>query len=415
MRSETFDFTGADGQTLSGLLDRPFGPPRAYALFAHCFTCTKESKAAVRIASALNEVGVGVVRFDFTGLGQSEGSFSDTSFSGSAEDLTMAAAAMDEAGFAPALLIGHSLGGAAALAAAHAMATVAAVAVIAAPFSPEHVTALFANDLDIILDKGEAEVDLGGRPFTIRKAFVDDLRRQEPAARIAGLGRALLILHSPVDQIVGIENAGLVFQAARHPKSYVSLDHADHLLTRNADADYAAQVIAAWAVRYVEAMPGSPPPPVGTVHVDETGGGRFQLAITTAAGVLLADEPASVGGLGSGPTPFELLSSALGACTAMTMRLYAEQKGWPLKRAHVVVSHSKDRTLTPADRFQRTIRIEGPLDAEQCQHLIDVAERCPVHKALLGGAAVETIEAVADPEITGRDTLDQPPAEGGVA
>lgn len=397
MRTEPFDFLGSEGQRLSGLLDQPAGRARAFALFAHCFTCTRDSKAAVQIAKALTESGIGVLRFDFTGLGQSAGDFSNSTFGGSIQDLEFAATAMSEAGLSPSLLIGHSLGGAAALAAAAKMPTVTAVAVIAAPFSPEHVIGLFKTDLATILSAGEAQVQLGGKPFTIRKGFIEDLRLQEPAERIGSLDRPLLILHSPIDQLVGIENAGLVFQAARHPKSYVSLDHADHLLSRNADAEYAAHVIAAWAARYVEtAAIANDAPPVGTVHVDETGGGRFQLEVTTASGRLFADEPASVGGLGSGPTPFELLSSALGACTAMTMRLYAEQKNWLLDRVHVVVTHRKDRALTPADRFQRTIRIDGSLDPDQRRQLIAVAERCPVHRALLGGAAVETIEGATD-------------------
>ena len=397
MQTEPFEFLGGEGQRLSGLLDWPSGKPRAFALFAHCFTCTKHSKAAIQIAKALTERGIGVLRFDFTGLGQSEGDFSRSTFSGSIEDLERAATAMNEAGFGPRLMIGHSLGGAAVLAAARKLPAVTAVAVIAAPFSPEHVLGLFEADLATILSAGAGEVRLGGRPFTIRKGFIEDLQLQDPATSVDGLARPMLILHSPIDQLVGIENAGLIFQAARHPKSYVSLDHADHLLSHNADAEFAAHVIAAWAARYLEApAAAAEAPPVGTVHVDETGGGRFQLAVTTASGRLFADEPVTVGGLGSGPTPFELLSSALGACTAMTMRLYAEQKNWILDRVHVVVTHRKDRTLTPPDRFQRNISIDGQLDADQRRQLIAVAERCPVHRALLGGAAVETIDGAID-------------------
>ena len=397
MRTEPFEFLGSEGQRLSGLLDQPSGKPRAFALFAHCFTCTKDSKAAVQIAKALTESGIGVFRFDFTGLGQSGGDFSEATFSGSIQDLERAALAMSGAGFGPSLLIGHSLGGAAVLGVARNIPFVTAVAVIAAPFSPEHVVGLFADDLPTILTAGAGKVHLGGRPFTIRKGFIEDLRRQDPATSIGNLARPLLILHSPIDQLVGIENAGMVFQAARHPKSFVSLDRADHLLSRNADAEYAAHVIAAWAARYVAtAAMADDAPPVGTVHVDETGGGRFQLEVTTASGRLFADEPTTVGGLGSGPTPFELLSSALGACTAMTMRLYAEQKNWLLDRVHVVVTHRKDRALTPADRFQRTISIDGSLDSDQRRQLIAVAERCPVHRALLGGAAVETFEGAIE-------------------
>jgi len=252
MPSQAFDFAGAAGQKLSGQLDLPDGVPRGHALFAHCFTCTKRSLAAVRIARALALRGFGVLRFDFTGLGQSGGRFADAGFSGDVSDLLSAVEHMTGAGRAPNLLVGHSLGGAAVLAAASALDRPVAVATVAAPFDVQHVTGLFKGGLESILAQGEAEVDLGGRPFTIRRSFIDDLHNHDQGARIARLRHPLLVLHSPVDQTVGIENASSIFLAAKHPKSFVSLDDADHLLTREADAVYAAELIATWASRYLE-------------------------------------------------------------------------------------------------------------------------------------------------------------------
>ena len=252
METRRFDFTGAAGQRLSGRLDLPAAAPRGYALFAHCFTCTKNSLAAVHIARALADRGLGTLRFDFTGLGDSDGLFEDTTFGADVRDLVAAARHMTAQGIAPALMLGHSLGGAATLAAAAELPEVAAVCVLAAPFQAQHALGLFKQDLQEILDKGEARVDLGGRPFTVRRAFIEELRQHDQAARIAALRRPLLVLHSPTDQTVGIENAGAIFQAARHPKSFVSLDDADHLLTRASDAAYAADVIAAWVSRYLK-------------------------------------------------------------------------------------------------------------------------------------------------------------------
>jgi alpha-beta hydrolase superfamily lysophospholipase len=299
MATESFDFKSADGHQLSGRLDLPDGSPRAYALFAHCFTCTKQSIAAVRIARALTQRGIAVLRFDFTGLGDSEGDFADSTFSGNVRDLIGAVQEMARQSMAPKLLIGHSLGGAAVLAAAGDLPSVTAVAVIGAPFDVQHVKAQFGDGLATLMDQGEATVDLGGRPFNMRRSFIDDLEKHDQKSRIAQLHRALLILHSPIDQTVGAENAGAIFQAAKHPKSYVSLADADHLLTRPSDAAYAADVIAAWASRYLghdqelaEVMPSD------QVVVEETGGGKFQVVVKAAGTRFIADEPVSAGGLG---------------------------------------------------------------------------------------------------------------------
>jgi uncharacterized OsmC-like protein/alpha-beta hydrolase superfamily lysophospholipase len=390
MRNELFEFEGEQGARLVGRFDLPDGTPRSHALFAHCFTCTKESLAAVRIGRALAAQGIGVMRFDFTGLGQSGGDFADSTFSGSVKDVQAAAAAMRNAGMGPALLIGHSLGGAAVLAAAADLPEAKAIATIGAPFDVAHVTRLFGDGLQTLLEQGEGEVNLGGRPFRMRRSFLDDLEAHDQGQRIAGLRRALLVLHAPTDRTVDIDNAARIFQAARHPKSFVSLDDADHLLTRPADSAYAAEVISAWATRYV----GRPPPrnagEPGVVVVEETGEGNFQVEIQAGGVHFLADEPVDVGGMGSGPTPYDLLCAALGACTAMTIRMFARRKELPLRRVRVCVGHARTKGETRPDGFVREIALEGDLTDEQRSRLIEIAERCPVHASLERGARIST-------------------------
>ncbi len=303
---------------------------------------------------------------------------------------------------APRLLVGHSFGGAAVLAAAAAIPSVTAVATIAAPFAAEHVLDQLSPDARAALavpGDGPVPVTIGGRPFTLGRGFVDDIRAANQAARIAGLRRALLVLHAPTDTVVGIDNAAAIYGAARHPKSFVALDGADHLLRVRADADYAAAVIAAWASRYLDAAPAhdaAAPARTSGVEVAETGRGPFEVRVTTASGSFLADEPAAVGGGGAGPTPYDLLSAALGACTAMTLRLYATRKDWPLGRVTVEVGHSA-RTATSRDLFTRRIRVDGALDAEQRARLLEIADRCPVHRTLTAGAEVTTVHDAAAP------------------
>jgi uncharacterized OsmC-like protein/alpha/beta superfamily hydrolase len=389
MKTGTIAFPNGRGQTLAARLDRPDGTARAFALFAHCFTCDKTAKAAVRISRALAGLGVGVLRFDFTGLGDSEGEL--TGFSANVDDLIAAARHMESLGHAPALLIGHSLGGSAALAAASEMASVKAVATIGAPAEVAHVLSLLGDGLSKIEAEGAAEVRIGGRPFTIGRDFVEDARMHDLTDRVTNLRRALLVLHSPLDAVVGIDNASKIFLAARHPKSFVSLDQADHLLTHGEDADYAATVIAAWAGRYLPMAADAPvETPDGAVLVEETGAGKFQVQVSVHGTRFFADEPEDVGGLGSGPSPYELVSAGLGACTAMTLRLYAERKGWPLTRTRVAVRHDKIAGQTPPDLFARQIALEGPLDAEQTAKLFEIADKCPVHRTLEGGSKVTT-------------------------
>jgi uncharacterized OsmC-like protein/alpha/beta superfamily hydrolase len=395
-------FPGALGDPLAARLDLPVGPARAYALFAHCFTCSKDGVAAHRIAGKLASIGICVLRFDFTGLGSSEGEFANTNFSSNVEDLVRAANYLREHYAAPALLIGHSLGGAAVLAAAHRIPEATAVVTIGAPSDVAHVLHQFDGRLEDIELEGTAEVTLGGRPFTISRQFVEDAKAQSLKARIVELRKALLVMHAPTDQTVGIENATAIFTAAKHPKSFVSLDSADHLLSVRSDAAYAADVIAAWSSRY---LPAGQEAQLGEdeVIVSETGGGKFQNAVTAGRHHLLADEPVAVGGQGSGPSPYEYLAIALGACTSMTLRVYAEQKKLDLGRLSVRVRYGKvaaehcedcgkaaEGRTGKIDRLERVIGIDGEVDAALAAKLVEIAGKCPVHKTLELGAAIVT-------------------------
>jgi putative redox protein len=392
MRSERFDFAGSGGEDLAGLLQLPADEPTAYALFAHCFTCGKDVKAAAQLAQSLAELGIATLRFDFTGLGASGGDFARSSFSSNVADLVAAADALRRTHAAPRLLIGHSLGGAAILAAAGEVPEAVAVATIAAPFDTRHVLRLLESALPGIETHGRAEVTIGGRSFEVSRELVDDLAGQDQERRIKGLDRALLVLHAPGDEVVGIENAGQIFAAARHPKSFVSLDTADHLLSRRADAAYAARVLAAWASRYVDGQPEAVPPEPDGVMVEETGRGRFQQRITAGRHAIIADEPVAVGGMDTGVGPYDLLLAALGACSAMTVRLYAERKSWPLDRVRVQLRHSRIHASDCADcetrgdahidEIEKRITLDGALDAEQRARLLEIAGRCPVHRTL---------------------------------
>jgi uncharacterized OsmC-like protein/pimeloyl-ACP methyl ester carboxylesterase len=410
MPAEKFEFANAQGQTLAALLDKPAGEPRAWALFAHCFTCGKDVHAARRIAERLTALGIAVLRFDFTGLGSSEGEFANTTFSSNVGDLIAAADALRTGGRAPAILIGHSLGGAAVLAAASAVPEVRAVVTIAAPSDPAHVTGLFRERIDELREHGEIEVALAGRPFRIRRAFLDDVAEQKLLDRVRALGRALLIFHSPSDELVGIENATQIFAAAKHPKSFVSLAGADHLLSRREDAAYVASVLAAWAERYLDVAAPRPEAPgePGTVIVTETRHGLFEQQVTAGAHKFLADEPVQVGGFDSGPGPYDLLLAALGACTSMTLRLYADRKPLPLDRVTVRLSHSKIHAADcescetkegMLDRIDRLITLEGKLEPADRARLLEIADKCPVHRTLTSEIEIRTREERATEQI----------------
>ena len=404
---EKITFPGALGAPLAARLDRPDGPHRATALFAHCFSCSKDIAAARRISARLAARGIAVLRFDFTGLGHSEGEFANTTFTSNVGDLKAAADWLAERGMAPGLLVGHSLGGAAVLKAAGEIASVRAVATIGAPFDPHHVTRNFAHALDEIEAEGTAEVTLGGRAFTIGRDFVHDTAQAEMAKAIGGLRKALLVLHAPTDAIVGIENASDIFMAAKHPKSFVTLDGADHLLTRGADADYAAEVIAAWAVRYLDLAPAEPPKgaPEGVVRSSEGDPDGFVQDI--AAGpdhVLTADEPKAFGGTDRGPSPYGLVSAGLAACTSMTIRMYARRKGLPLEHVWVDVTHDKvhgadaEGAAGPApkiDRFSRVVHLQGDLSPEERARLMEIADKCPVHRTLEASSEIVTTAGAA--------------------
>ena len=393
VRSEKRTFDGANGATLAARFDRPHGKPLATALFAHCFTCTKDIFAAARIAAGLAEEGIAVLRFDFTGLGHSEGEFANTNFSSNVADLVKAADYLREAEQAPKLLVGHSLGGAAVLAAAPQVPEALAVATIGAPADPAHVAHTFQSSRAEIEAKGEAEVLLAGRPFRIQKQFLDDISAQKLDTAVEGLRKALLIFHAPRDQTVGIENAGHIFAAAKHPKSFVSLDDADHLLSRKADARYVASVLSAWARRYLDGEEAAAPLRAerSEVVVRETGEGRFIQDIAAGPHRLGADEPPEVGGDDTGPTPYDLVLAGLGACTSMTIRMYADRKKWPLKGVSVRLRHDKIHAQDCADcetkegridRIERRLSLDGPLDPEQRTKLLEIADKCPVHRTL---------------------------------
>ncbi|MDG5487070.1 bifunctional alpha/beta hydrolase/OsmC family protein [Sphingomonas sp. BGYR3] len=399
MATRTVRFAGASGAMLAASIEMPIGPVRAIALFAHCFTCTMRSHAATRISTALAAQGIATMRFDFTGLGGSEGTLAEAGFAADVEDLVAAADYLDETLGAPSILIGHSLGGAAVLAAAARIPSVLAVATIAAPFDPAHVLHRIDGDLAAIERDGAGPVTIAGRQFTISRKFIHGVRDTDPAASIAALGRALLVLHSPTDELVGIDNARQIYEAARHPKSFVTLDRADHLLTDRVDAAYVATIIAAWAMRYlpVQADPVDLEP--GEVLVGN-GDGRFGTSIRTRDHHWLADEPEAVGGENAAPGPYDLLLGALGACTSMTVKLIADREGIPLEQVTVRLRHERnhehDSEMAPADpsaRMQaiwRTLSLHGTMTREQRQRLIEVADKCPVHRTLTGELHIHT-------------------------
>jgi putative redox protein len=401
--NERFQFAGSEGQQLAAALDLPEREPLAYALFAHCFTCGKDVLAAKRIAVALAAKGIAVLRFDFTGLGSSQGDFANSTFSSNVADLVRAADHLRETRKAPSILIGHSLGGAAILAAASQIPDAKAIVTIAAPSDPSHVTGLFADRIEDIRRHGRVEVSLAGRPFHIKREFLDDIAEHDLMAHVAKLHKALLIMHAPTDDTVSIDNATRIFVAAKHPKSFVSLAGADHLLTGKRDSAYVADVIAAWATRYIEPMaseqvadPGEAP---GTVVVRETRNSKFQQTVSVGPHRMLADEPVAAGGEDSGPGPYDFLLAGLGACTSMTMRMYADRKSLPLERVTVTLKHSKIYAQDCAecetksgmlDQIDRVIAIEGALDTEQRGKLMEIADKCPVHRTLTSKIRIVT-------------------------
>jgi putative redox protein len=400
MQNLNVTFENDRDEALAGALTLPAGNTSAYALFAHCFTCSKNLKAATNIARAMAEAGIAVLRFDFTGLGQSEGDFADTNFSSNVDDLLAATRFLESQYEAPRILVGHSLGGTAILQAAADVPSAVAVATIGSPADPVHVRHLFAGAEDELRRQGHAEVHLGGRPFLVRQQFLDDLERHDLGGSVGGLRKALLIMHAPLDDVVEIDNASGLFLAAKHPKSFVSLDDADHLLSDERDSLYAGRVLAAWASRYLPEAAAADPLPVGEHEVAaRTFADGFRTDVVAAGHRLVADEPTSVGGTGAGASPYDLLSAALATCTSMTLRMYAAHKKIDLESATVRVSHGKlhakdcedcESRDGRIDEFRRELSLQGNLSEEQRLRMLEIADRCPVHRTLHGEVKVRT-------------------------
>lgn len=402
MRQKKITFTNADGVELAALLDLPEDEqPVACALFAHCFTCTKNLAAAANISRALTRRRIAVFRFDFTGLGESQGEFAESTFSSDVGDLIAAARYLEEHYQGPSILVGHSLGGAAVLQAAGEIPTALAVATIGAPGHPRHVESLLADSRERIERTGEATVQLAGRSFTIKKTFLDDLQRQDSWEKIGRLKAALLVMHSPRDTVVGIDNAAKIYQAAKHPKSFISLDPADHLLSRREDALYAGDMIAAWASRYLETGDEKKafPEVIDNRVTARTGPEGFFTDLFVNGRALTADEPEAYGGSGLGPSPYDYLLAALGACTTMTVQMYARRKKWPVDTAVVRLRHEKihaedcatcDQNGSKIDRFERELELQGDLGTEQRRRLLEIAEKCPVHRTLHSEVKIES-------------------------
>lgn len=400
MSIQKISFENSSGKKLSARLEFPLDQkPHNFAVFAHCFTCNINFTAVRYISRALAAEGFGVLSFDFTGLGMSEGDFAETNFSGTVDDLICAAEFLEKNYQAPSLIVGHSLGGAAGILAASQLAEIKAVVTIGAPSAPQHVTNLLAGGIEEIKEKGAAEINIGGRPFLIKRQFVEDLEEQNLLSVIRAMRKAFLFLHSPQDLIVAVENAAELYKAAFHPKSFVSLDGADHLLSKKEDAMYVGDLIASWAARYVRIPPekelSTTSQTVAYLRKEE----KFTTEIKAGAHRLTADEPASFGGSDFGPSPYQLVAAGFAACTAMTLRLYADRKKWDLKEVYVHVSHEKthaedclncESSDSKIDKFIREIELVGDLNTEQKQRLLEIADKCPVHRTLEAKAHIES-------------------------
>lgn len=401
MGATTIKFNNNEGATLSGKLELPVdGKPSHYAIFAHCFTCSKDLKAVRNITLALSQNGIGVLRFDFTGLGQSEGDFADTNFTSNVNDIAAAAAYLKEHYKAPSLLIGHSLGGTAVLMAGSQMDSIKAIATIGAPCEPEHVLHMLHQDIEKIREEGKATVRLAGRDFNIKSQFIEDLENQGMSKILKEMrGKALLVMHSPQDDTVHVQNARNIYEIAHHPKSFISLDGADHLLSSSKDSVYAGKLISSWVERY---LPAKKKEKLSTkeqvvARLDE---GPFLTEIAAGNHNIIADEPLSVGGNDLGPGPYELVAAGLGACTAMTIKMYVNRKGWPLEEVKVHLNYdnryvedcenceNEDRKI---GRFERIVEIKGDLDEKQKQRIMQIANKCPVHKTLEQGVTIHTV------------------------
>ena len=392
MNIEKVSFLNNEGQQLSGRLELPVNQqPHNFAIFAHCFTCNKNLLAVKNISRALTSNGFGVLRFDFTGLGESDGDFSDTNFSGNVEDLVSAATYLEGNYKSPTLIVGHSLGGAAAIFAASQIDSIKAIATIGAPSNPKHVQNLLRSSIDEIRTSGKAIVNLSGRNFTIKKQFLDDLESNALSEVTKHLSKALLVMHSPQDTTVSIMNAEEIYKAAHHPKSFVSLDGADHLLSNKADSVYVGNVIAGWANRYVDLPEVEQLKTKHQVVASLDNDDGFTTQMKVGNHYMVADEPTNYGGNDFGPSPYELVSAGLSACTAMTIQMYAKRKGWKIDNVEVHTNYGKthaidcehcDEDSAKIDTFNREIKLESELDDKQIKRVLQIADKCPVHRTL---------------------------------
>ncbi|ELR68442.1 hypothetical protein C900_00363 [Fulvivirga imtechensis AK7] len=399
MNSQRITFYNDQGVELSAKLEMPAdNDPVAYAIFAHCFTCSKNFSAVVNISRTLSLNHIAVLRFDFTGLGESEGEFTGTNFSSNISDLVAAYHFLKDNYRPPSILIGHSLGGAAVLASATEMDNVKAVVTLGAPADPLHVKNLFQESLDLIKEKGEATVNIGGRPFTVKEHFLHDLEVANMPRALKSMNKALLIMHSPHDEVVDIDNARQLYQDARHPKSFITLDGADHLLSKKEDSLYAGNMIASWVTRYIK-IPKKEPLSTDKQVLCRTGDEGYTTQIQAGDHSLLADEPEKLGGNDLGPTPYDLLIAGLGSCTSITLRMYADRKKWPLEEVKVHLQHnqihekdceSSEDANAKIDHIEREIELIGELSSDQRQRLMEIADKCPVHKTLHGKITINT-------------------------
>lgn len=393
-------FYNKEGQQLAGRLELPANQlPHNFVLFSHCFTCNKNLMAIKNISKSLTSNGFGVLRFDFTGLGESEGHFADTNFSGNVEDLVAAAEYLRDTYKAPSLLIGHSFGGAAAIIAASEIPSIKAIATIAAPSNPVHVKNLLRSNIEEINVNGKAVVNIGGRDFTIKKQFLEDLETKTLPKIAKELRKPILIMHSPQDQIVAIKNAEEIYIAAHHPKSFISLDGADHLLSNKKDSSYAGSVISGWAKRYLEIPLGKRISSEHQVVASLDSGDGFSASMKVGNHYMMADEPEDFGGNDFGPSPYELVSAGLSACTAMTIQMYVKRKGWDLQNIEVHTSYSKSHAEdcqdcespgTKIDTFHRELKLSGSINEKQTKRILEIADKCPVHKTLYSETQVIT-------------------------
>ncbi len=395
MNTTKLSITNHKGNQLSASIDFPnHQKPKQFALFAHCFTCSSQLNAVRNISRALNKEGIAVVRFDFTGLGKSEGEFADSHFAANVEDLVAVNNQITKEYKAPILIIGHSLGGAAAIVAASQLDNILAVVTIGTPVDIKHTTKHFSSQLEGTTTQEETEVEIGGRKFTIDSQFLENFQKHKLPEIIKSLRKPFLIMHSPFDETVGINNAEEIYKNAKHPKSYISLHEADHLLTKEVDSTYAGSMIATWASRYIDLKPAEAQDPdkhqlVAHLNLVED---NFTTSINTSNHGIIADEPKSVGGEDFGMAPFELVSAGLAACTVMTLKLYAERKQWDLQEVYTFVNHSKENIDGEnKDLFSKSLKFVGKLTEDQKERLRTIAAKCPVHKTLQDASVIRTI------------------------